>query len=69
MAADTRKKPARRLINLRDAATELAVSFDSVDRMLRRGELPFVRLPSGRRRISREDLDTAIQRWRIGESC
>jgi excisionase family DNA binding protein len=64
MAAHALKKPARRLINLRDVATELDVSFDTVDRFIRAGKLPVVRLPSGRRRVAREDLDRAIEDWR-----
>lgn len=58
-------KPTRRLLDLHDVAAELSVSFDSVDRMLRRGELAFVRLPTGRRRVAREDLDAAIERWKV----
>jgi excisionase family DNA binding protein len=68
MAADTLKKPARRLLDLHTVADELSCSFDSVDRLLRSGKLPFVRLPSGRRRVVREDLDAAIERWRVGQS-
>lgn len=65
MAAETARRPARRLINLRDVATELDVSFDTVDRFIRAGKLPFVRLPSGRRRIDRADLDRAIADWKM----
>jgi excisionase family DNA binding protein len=68
MAADTLKKPPRRLLDLHAVAEELSCSFDSVDRLLRGGKLPFVRLPSGRRRVTREDLDAAIERWRVAES-
>jgi len=64
MAADALKRPARRLINLRDVATELDVSIDTIDRFIRAGRLPFVRLPSGRRRVAREDLDRAIEDWK-----
>jgi excisionase family DNA binding protein len=64
MPADAPKRPARRLLNLRDVAIELDVSFDTVDRFIRAGQLPVVRLPSGRRRVAREDLDRAIQDWR-----
>lgn len=60
MAAESLRRPARRLINLRDVASELDVSFDTVDRFIRAGKLPVVRLPSGRRRVTREDLDAAI---------
>jgi predicted site-specific integrase-resolvase len=65
MAVETSKKPAgRRLINLRDVATELDVSLDSIDRFIRSGALPVVRLPSGRRRVAREDLDRVIEDWK-----
>jgi excisionase family DNA binding protein len=64
VAVDTSRKPARRLINLRDVATELDVSIDTIDRFVRRGALPVVRLPSGRRRVAREDLDRAIEDWK-----
>ena len=57
-------QPKRRLLNLRDVAAELDVSFDTVDRFLRAGRLPFVRLPSGRRRVDRSDLDAAIADWK-----
>lgn len=53
-----------RLLDLHAVAEELGVSFDSVDRYIRAGALPFVRLPSGRRRIAREDLDRAIEVWK-----
>lgn len=58
-------KPARRLHDLRDVADVLNCSVDSVDRMLRRGVLPFVRFPSGRRRVRPEDLDAAIENWKV----
>ena len=64
MAATTVTKPARRLLNLHDVASELDVSFDTVDRYVRSGKLPIVRLPSGRRRVAREDLERAIAEWR-----
>lgn len=51
MAAVTPRRPVRRLLQLRDVATELSVSFDTIDRFIRAGKLPVVRLPSGRRRI------------------
>ena len=57
-------QPKRRLINLRDVAIELDVSFDTIDRYIRRGAIPIVRLPSGRRRVDSEDLDAAIKSWR-----
>jgi excisionase family DNA binding protein len=53
----------KRLLDLQEVAEELAVSFDTVDRYIRSDRIPFVRLPSGRRRIAREDLDRAIEQW------
>ena len=58
-------KPARRLLDLHDIADVLHVSVDSVDRLLRAGRLPFVRLPSGRRRVAPEDLERAIENWKV----
>ena len=58
-------QPKRRLINLRDVATELDVSFDTIDRYIRKGQLQVVVLPSGRRRVAREDLDRAIESWKV----
>jgi excisionase family DNA binding protein len=63
MAADASKRPAR-LISVRDAASELSVSVDTVARLIRAGQLSAIRLPSGRFRIAREDLDQAIEAWR-----
>ena len=57
-------QPKRRLINLRDVAIELDVSFDTIDRYIRKGQLQVVVLPSGRRRVAREDLDKAIENWK-----
>ena len=54
----------RRLLSLQDVAAELGVSLDTVDRFLRAGHLKFVRLPSGRRRVERADLDAAIEEWK-----
>jgi excisionase family DNA binding protein len=51
-------------MSLRAVADELSVSTDSIDRYIRKGALKIVRLPSGRRRIAREDLDEAIQQWK-----
>ena len=60
------KPTRRRLYDLHDVADVLNCSVDTVDRMLRAGRLPFVRVPpSGRRRVIPEDLDAAIERWRV----
>jgi excisionase family DNA binding protein len=53
-----------KLLNLHSVAAELGVSFDTVDRFIRAGKLPVVRLPSGRRRVARKDLDRAIEEWK-----
>lgn len=60
------KPTPRRLLDLHEVADELSCSVDTVDRMLRRGDLPFISLPGGRRRrVAREDLDAAIERWKV----
>jgi excisionase family DNA binding protein len=65
----TANKPSRRLLDLHAVAEELSCSFDTVDPMLRRGELAFIRIPpGGRRRVAREDLDAAIERWKVERS-
>jgi excisionase family DNA binding protein len=53
-----------RLLDLHAVAEELGCSYDTVDRFIRAGKLSVVRLPSGRRRIDREDLDRAIADWK-----
>jgi predicted site-specific integrase-resolvase len=68
MPVDTSRKAARRLINLREVANELDVSIDSVDRFIRAGALPVVRLPSGRRRVAREDLERVIEDWKAASA-
>ena len=55
----------RRLLDLHAVADELSCSVDTVDRLLRRGDLAFIRLPGGRRRVDRADLDSAVERWRV----
>jgi excisionase family DNA binding protein len=58
-------KPIRRLLDLHAVADELSCSVDTVDRMLRRGEIAFIRMPGGRRRVAREALDAAIENWKV----
>ena len=58
----------KRLLDLHAVAERLSVSRDSVDRLLRNGKLPFIRLPGGRRRVTPEDLERAIENWRV-EGC
>ena len=53
-----------KLLNLHSVAAELGCSVDTVDRFIRAGKLPVVRMPSGRRRIAREDLNRAIEDWK-----
>lgn len=59
-----RRSGRGRLLDLHAVAEELGVSFDSIDRILRAGSLPFVRLPTakghGPRRVDRADLDRFI---------
>ena len=64
MAVNTPHKPAPRLLNLNAVASELGTSRDTIDRYIRKGQLPITRLPSGRPRIAREDLDRAIESWK-----
>jgi len=64
MAANTPHRPAPRLLKLHAVASELSISLDTVDRYIKKGQLPVVRLPSGRRRVAREDLDRAVEHWR-----
>jgi excisionase family DNA binding protein len=64
MAAHTPHRPAPRLLNLHAVASELDCSLDTIDRYIRKGQLPVIRLPSGRRRVAREDLDRAIEDWK-----
>jgi len=64
MAAHTTQTPSPRLLRLPAVAAELGCSLDTLDRLIRRGQMPVVRYPSGRRRIAREDLDRVIESWR-----
>jgi excisionase family DNA binding protein len=53
------------LLDLHDVARELKCSIDTVDRLLRGGKLVFIRLPGGQRRVAADDLDAAIEKWRV----
>ncbi len=64
MAGNTPHKSAPRLLKLHAVASELSISLDTVDRYIKKGQLPVVRLPSGRRRVAREDLERAVEHWR-----
>lgn len=57
-------QPKRRLIKLTTVAETLDCSIDTVDRFIRAGKLPVVRLPSGRRRVAEEDLAAVIEDWK-----
>jgi excisionase family DNA binding protein len=57
-------QPKRQLIKLTTVAERLDCSLDSVDRYIRAGKLPVVRLPSGRRRVDQEELDRLIEDWK-----
>jgi excisionase family DNA binding protein len=45
-------------------AEELDVSIRTVQRWIERDHLPAVRLPGGRLRVARRDLDEALAQWR-----
>jgi len=66
MPAPKPQTTAKRLLNLHSVAAELDCSIDTIDRFIRAGKIPFIRLPSGRRRVSRDDLDRAIENWKEG---
>ncbi len=59
------KPTRRRLLDLHEVGEVLHLSADSVDRMLRAGTLKFIRLPGGRRRVVPEDLEAAIESWKV----
>ena len=65
MAANTPHRQAPRLLNLRAVAAELDLSLDTIDRYIRNGKIQIYRLPGGRRRVAREDLDRAIEDWKV----
>jgi excisionase family DNA binding protein len=53
------------MLDVRALAEELGIGHDSADRLLREGRLPYVRLPGGRRRVLREDLEAALASWKV----
>jgi len=66
MKSPAGNKPTRRcLLDLHDVADELSLSRDTIDRMLKRGAMPFIRLPGGRRRVLRSDLEALIVSWKV----
>jgi predicted site-specific integrase-resolvase len=64
MACTDTLSPKSRLVTLHAVADELGVSIDTVGRYVRAGALPVVRLPSGRPRVDRHDLDRLIETWK-----
>ncbi len=50
-----------RLVSLTDAASILGVSLSTLNRMIAKRELAVIRLPSGRPRISPEELERLVQ--------
>ena len=55
---------APQLLKLRAVAAELDCSVDTISRYIKKGQLPVTRLPGGRLRVAREDLDRAIEGWK-----
>lgn len=64
MAANTPHRPAPRLLKLHAVASELSISLDTVTRYIKKGQIPVTRLPSGRPRVDRQDLDRVIEGWK-----
>jgi excisionase family DNA binding protein len=53
--------PDKSLLTTSQAADMLDVSRDTVARWIRLGQLPAVRLPSGRYRVRREDVERLLR--------
>lgn len=58
-------QPAKRLLNVGEAATYLGVSAASLRSWSDRGLVPSYRTPGGQRRYSRDDLDRFIESMRV----
>jgi excisionase family DNA binding protein len=58
--ARSREDKARRLLNFSKAADRLDCSSRTIDRYVRAGHLPMVRLPGGHRRIDEQDIEALI---------
>ena len=54
-----------RLLDPKEVAARLLYSVDHVRRLLRSGELPAIRLKSGRWRVDPRDLERYIDMYRI----
>lgn len=52
------------LLTIRETATLLRVSISTIERMLRRGDLPYVKMNSATR-ILRRDVDDYVEAHRI----
>jgi excisionase family DNA binding protein len=53
--------PNTELLTAQEVAERLSVHVESVRRWTRRGELPAVRLPSGRYKYRADDVDAMIR--------
>jgi hypothetical protein len=59
-------RPGARLISIQQIETEIGIPADSIDKLIRTGELRVVELPHVRRRfIDRLDLEAAIESWKV----
>jgi len=58
-------QPAKRLLNVGEAATYLGVSAASLRSWSDRGLVPSYRTPGGQRRYSRDDLERFIESMRV----
>ena len=53
------------LMSVEQASDEFGIPLDTVDRLIKQGKLPYVKLPDIRRRfIVRKDMEDAIRLWR-----
>lgn len=58
-------QPAKRLLNVGEAANYLGVSAASLRSWSDRGLVPSYRTPGGQRRYSRDDLERFIESMRV----
>ena len=58
-------QPAKRLLNVGEAATYLGVSAASLRTWSDRGLVPAYRTPGGQRRYARDDLERFIESMRV----
>ena len=65
MASRPQTPAARRRLGRKfDAAEVLQCSVDTIDRYIKAGRIPVVRLPSGRQRVDLDELDRLIDDWK-----